>query len=983
MRRRETRERAYRYLLSWIILFATLFTSCINDDVEPTSPTRNKETLVKLVMHMPKLSQPDANTYALTPVDENKIETIDILAFAANKDDASKLEFRYSFQASGSNIVNAGGTDQSTKQFVATLIIDDAPQTLVILANSRSEVEALGKIEKGTEKNELLSKLLSVHTGAWNVTSSDNFKPFPMWGEVSNVSITDLTKELDAIAMLRGVARVDVILAGNALSQNQFRLKEIQVYNSKTSGRIVPVAKNITNDKATAPSLPDELTNNPTNLIYGVPEGQSTAFEQEIYLYEAPAGSSSARLDATCLIIGGIYGADNNTTTYYRIDFVDNKATENYFPVLRNYKYRFLISEVSGKGYDTVDEAYRAKPLNMKAAIKIWDEGQVGDILFNDDYYLSFDPGREYEYDPAGSTQVVNITTDYEPGFKFLKYTQINSSGEEEPMQTATSWISMNKELNVNYGTQEETIPVGITVGKNPAATDREGYIYVKSGRIETRIKITQGAGSDIRIVDKNDADITKLIFVAAADIAPKAQDFSVKWTPEASVVTISNTPGSTEFPSGTTGIPADGSSLTDGTGNHLYTVAPIKIEAYYLLLDPFLVRSAKLEFSIDNGKYKNSKSITLEQFVPSVQTNQKTGFYLTNGSTYNFEVLSNSTWKIKSVTPSIANLLNLQGSDNLKPNVSGGDATVAGTGTILTFTVANNTSATSITGTVTIVFECTDPTRPFADTTVVLSVGSQYYPSAHKGWASTNIYWDDVNKKLTFEDIDRNWKLQYQGVFFQWGSLWGISPEGSWSNNSTIIYTPDGRSGTLTGLDNTKTSWTSIPHVTSSPTNVPPAGGNARGRNYLYEITNAENGAKGIGDICKYLTDKAPGGLIYGKRWRMPTIAEYDPSTQYSPWYKSFDTPTVTADGMAKIGYGRIKVDITSPFLTASGYRTATGTLSGTVITQGYYWTGTPYNSTNAYRLYFNNDTNDTSPGKTTGYNTYPTAMPVRCVVE
>ncbi|MDR1527138.1 MAG: hypothetical protein LBS46_05640 [Dysgonamonadaceae bacterium] len=56
--------------------------------------------------------------------------------------------------------------------------------------------------------------------------------------------------------------------------------------------------------------------------------------------------------------------------------------------------------------------------------------------------------------------------------------------------------------------------------------------------------------------------------------------------------------------------------------------------------------------------------------------------------------------------------------------------------------------------------------------------------------FASSNIYWDAVGQKLTFKPYDLNpgtiypTEQQYQGVFFKWGSLIGISP--ALTNNVT-----------------------------------------------------------------------------------------------------------------------------------------------------------------------------------------------------
>jgi hypothetical protein len=144
---------------------------------------------------------------------------------------------------------------------------------------------------------------------------------------------------------------------------------------------------------------------------------------------------------------------------------------------------------------------------------------------------------------------------------------------------------------------------------------------------------------------------------------------------------------------------------------------------------------------------------------------------------------------------------------------------------------------------------------------------------TSHSAWAGSNIYWNGTT--LTFDDTpadpanptsadEANWRKQ--GVYFQWGSLWGLDPSGpaSWSG---VVYVPSGSGYTQTTV--LASDYVSgMPRVSDSE-NL----GDNRTRAYLYEITN---GSTGIGDICKYLTEigSAPGG----KKWRMPTSIEFGP---------------------------------------------------------------------------------------------------------
>ena len=67
----------------------------------------------------------------------------------------------------------------------------------------------------------------------------------------------------------------------------------------------------------------------------------------------------------TCLIIGGSY--QGNTTSYYRVDFVDGGG--NFLPLLRNHRYLISIIEVVGDGYSTPEMAFETARSNMQATV--------------------------------------------------------------------------------------------------------------------------------------------------------------------------------------------------------------------------------------------------------------------------------------------------------------------------------------------------------------------------------------------------------------------------------------------------------------------------------------------------------------------------------------------------------------------------------------------------------------------------------------
>jgi hypothetical protein len=242
--------------------------------------------------------------------------------------------------------------------------------------------------------------------------------------------------------------------------------------------------------------------------------------------------------------------------------------------------------------------------------------------------------------------------------------------------------------------------------------------------------------------------------------------------------------------------------------------------------------------------------------------------------------------------------------------------------------------------------------------------------------FAGSNIYWDAEKECLTFKEAGyKGIENNYQGVFFKFGSLVGVSPanlpSGSTFNGGTngdpdtgtpiYLWSPaagkwiqtnvatasnssaGGFTGPAANGETTHIAWERIPYTdTGSATD--------RNSNYLY---TADDFANNRGDICKYIGEKTgPQG------YRMAKSIEFGASVE--SW--SYDSPT-TPIGWTRLGPdiwntfsdtsypGGTKSDIsaggsyqTYPF-PASGRRISNGLLGGTGD-GGYYWSGSVSNN-------------------------------------
>jgi hypothetical protein len=193
---------------------------------------------------------------------------------------------------------------------------------------------------------------------------------------------------------------------------------------------------------------------------------------------------------------------------------------------------------------------------------------------------------------------------------------------------------------------------------------------------------------------------------------------------------------------------------------------------------------------------------------------------------------------------------------------------------------------------------------------------------------AYSNIYWDDVNKRMRFEKtkgtaVTEN-SNQYQGVFFKWGSLVGISPVGGETQgdvSNVIVYLPTsgGNWNATTSTVGAQGGWNSIPFTDTSDLDY---------GNWLYEHP-AFNNKKG--DVCNYIDND----------WRMQS--ENEPSSSYSPWI-SGTLSNANAAGTGIVTKGRIRETL---FFPASGYRAETGISTSDF---GIYWLGSCRNAFYTY---------------------------------
>ncbi|MDR1883665.1 MAG: hypothetical protein LBR26_12915, partial [Prevotella sp.] len=308
----------------------------------------------------------------------------------------------------------------------------------------------------------------------------------------------------------------------------------------------------------------------------------------------------------------------------------------------------------------------------------------------------------------------------------------------------------------------------------------------------------------------------------------------------------------------------------------------------------------------------------------------------------------------------------------------SGGNA---GTNLPYSFTLVSSTSSShyymSATLTATLVFF--SPAGEFPEEERTISMPARaiaYLPTTHGGWAGSNIYWN--GSTLTFDEGTAN--QNYQGVFFQWGSLVGLDPSGtngsSWGTSKTVYIPTPGTSAWTNpkaGTGNNYDTWTNILYAGSTVVNNI----TNRARAILYEVHDPANL---VGDICRYLTETGAAPGYPNTKWRMPISNEFNGNYTISGAFNTVSTSDDTgrysnpnASGYTKSNNPAGSID---PWFPEAGLRHSDGALERIGVISAN-WSSSPSN--NAYNFYFHNvnaypDYNNWP--RTNGHN-------IRCVKE
>lgn len=503
------------FALSLCLLLAGIFAGC----ADKSHVRRRGDGTITLVLQAPAMES--GNAMRQMSADQESAVSADklyVLVFKTkdNGVDLEEPQEQYAYTAKVASVTRL--TDKNQYEAKIRLKADDAttPYRLVLITNCDFDPATLSA---GMTKAQVFASvsLKKAFTAKW---PTDANARIPMWGESNTQRITegvtfgdckDGSSTNNKIHLVRSLARVDVGLnfaadftseTATPNGQTPFKLQSVRVYRMANSF-IIPGTQSNTfhmdgNAKKPLTVLPDgvQMAADANPLVFDQVSDPEKATVREIYIPERLKGTD--RTDRPCLVIGGIYGSDTKPT-YYRLDFIKKPTTASpkdqaeALDILRNHRYRFNITKVTGPGSDTPEEALITEPVNIAFDVVVWNDGEIGEIRYDGQYYLAVNKDK-FEFGKNEGDDAFTVRTNWEGGYKFVDANGDPLPKTKKEAEDNHKWYYLSDPKDPAF-VKDQDFREKIFVLENAtgaARTSADNAIYVQAGRIKWPLKIKQ-----------------------------------------------------------------------------------------------------------------------------------------------------------------------------------------------------------------------------------------------------------------------------------------------------------------------------------------------------------------------------------------------------------------------------------------------------------------------------------------------------------
>ncbi|MDR2497873.1 MAG: BACON domain-containing protein [Tannerellaceae bacterium] len=464
--------KAVIYLLSLITLLSCAGEELFHEtELTPPSANNNLKQL-SLTLYIPGTNAPA--TFSYSTIDENDIKTVDILVFRTGP----YGEYYYKHISVG-DIRN----NQSSTSKIFDIAMEAINARLILLANVshlfsdeiNDRLENDSKIGNVT-KQTILDYFVFDYTHPWTGDNNEHDYSFPMYGESAIIPANSTV--VSEIKMIRSIARIDVAGSSNV---NNWRIDSVYIFNTKNKGYVAP-AFGPNGNIAETPRIPVDAALNTQGFGFKFRPnaGVSTPLmEREIYIPEDPQTRGKV---PTCIVLKIDKPAQKSK--YYCAEIQDDNG--DFLPLLRNYRYRILITGISGEGYDSPEEAAIMPASFINAEVETEELG-LGHIVFNSEHKLGVSV-QHIHFDANGSSGNMGMDKKAFSLKVFTTYPKWSVSADA----SLSEWLNVEggDELHVERAASLRTLE--LIAAPNYSEQARYGRIYIKSGTLQQEITISQ-----------------------------------------------------------------------------------------------------------------------------------------------------------------------------------------------------------------------------------------------------------------------------------------------------------------------------------------------------------------------------------------------------------------------------------------------------------------------------------------------------------
>lgn len=579
-----TRLTKYTIHLISGLLLALLTAGCVADRNVSDCVAEGDEVEIEFALKVPAL---ETSLRQLTAEQESQVNSVKVLVFNTQDATGQTLAeedetFAYVAKMTTTNFT----PDQDgVTHVVCKLTASDKPMRIVCIANYDVPETIL---TVGTAKKTILehAQMMMNFTGKWP-TSGDKYH-IPMWGESDAQPVNKGTRfnscaklaygnagqnrnNEGVIHLVRALARIDVGVnfednpsSETATGSETFQIKSVRVYRYATSMFVAgtqATAFNFADGRRNAvPHTPEGVTaaiDDKPLVFTAQTDEDAKGYVRNIYIPEISNhldnGQNKGKGERICLVIGGDYNKSGKVT-YYRVDFIKretkspNDIITKQLDILRNYRYRFNITDVKGPGTDTPEEALTTEPVNINWDVLVWDDADIDKIVYDGQYYLSVSKDK-FHFGKDATSESYTIRTNWPKGYEIVDKDGKVWAKDATEADTKGTWAYFTEPADQTFAVDKDmTSTVNVldnagdprSIPTPEQLQKKEQQLFVKAGRIKWPLQITQSnkIELDVKVYhyesDNWRTDCSKMPIDAYTCTVNTPQKFWVKFTENA-----------------------------------------------------------------------------------------------------------------------------------------------------------------------------------------------------------------------------------------------------------------------------------------------------------------------------------------------------------------------------------------------------------------------------------------------------------------